>query len=164
GRRRARKGRASAEAWREADDRDRDGRRSSRAHPAPPRYLARSPRRAPLRPARGARAGRAARRRARRTLPTGRSTRHPRHPPAPGRVPTWQTRTPAGSMAGKGGKAPGKTGARFGTETVYMPRLQNGPAMKFGALLWALFNGRAPEALPELPTGPRAWIRTAPDW
>jgi len=53
---------------------------------------------------------------------------------------------------------------RFGTETVYLPRLQNGPTMKLGALLWAVFHGRAPESLPELPNGPRAWMRAAAAW
>jgi len=61
-------------------------------------------------------------------------------------------------------KALAKFGVRFGTETVYMPRLQSGPTMKLAALLWALFHGRAPESLPELPNGPRAWMRASPDW
>jgi len=36
--------------------------------------------------------------------------------------------------------------------------------MKLAALLWALFNDRQPESLPELPNGPRAWMRASADW
>ncbi|HEY7609444.1 MAG TPA: helicase-related protein [Alphaproteobacteria bacterium] len=81
-----------------------------------------------------------------------------------GTAPAAQLRNLTATLAPEERKALAKLGVRFGTETVYMPRLQNGPVMKLGALLWALFNGRATEALPELPNGPRAWIRTAADW
>ncbi len=81
-----------------------------------------------------------------------------------GTAPTAQLRNLTATLAQEDRKALAKLGVRFGTETVYLPRLQNGPAIKLGALLWALFNGRAPETLPELPNGPRAWIRAAEDW
>jgi len=81
-----------------------------------------------------------------------------------GTAPTAQLQNLTATLAPEDRKALAKLGVRFGTETVYMPRLQNGPVMKLGALLWALFNGRAPEALPELPNGPRVWIRAADAW
>ena len=81
-----------------------------------------------------------------------------------GTAPTAQLRSLTATLTPDDRKALAKLGVRFGTETVHVPRLQNGPTMKLGALLWSLFNGRAPEALPELPNGPRAWIRTAAEW
>ncbi len=81
-----------------------------------------------------------------------------------GAVPTAQLHNLTAALAPEDRKALAKLGVRFGTETVYMPRLQNGPVMKLGALLWAVFNGRVPETLPELPNGPRAWIRAAAEW
>lgn len=81
-----------------------------------------------------------------------------------GTLPAAQLVSLTATLAPEGRKALAKLGVRFGTEHAYLPRLQNGPTMKLGALLWALFNGRAPETLPELPSGPRAWIRTAAAW
>jgi ATP-dependent RNA helicase SUPV3L1/SUV3 len=81
-----------------------------------------------------------------------------------GAAPAAQLRNLTATLAPEDKRALAKLGLRFGTETVYVPRLQNGPAMKLGALLWAIFNSRTPESLPELPNGPRAWIRTAADW
>jgi ATP-dependent RNA helicase SUPV3L1/SUV3 len=81
-----------------------------------------------------------------------------------GAVPIVQLQSLTAALTAQDRKALARLGVRFGTETAYLPRLQNGPTMKLGALLWALFNGRAPEKLPELPGGPRAWIRTAPEW
>jgi ATP-dependent RNA helicase SUPV3L1/SUV3 len=81
-----------------------------------------------------------------------------------GTAPTAQLANLTAALTAEDRKALAKLGVRFGTEAVYLPRLQNGPTMKLGALLWAIFNGRAPETLPELPNGPRAWIRTAAEW
>jgi ATP-dependent RNA helicase SUPV3L1/SUV3 len=81
-----------------------------------------------------------------------------------GTAPTAQLASLIASLSAEDRKALAKLGVRFGTEAVYLPRLQNGPTLKLGALLWAIFNGRALEALPELPNGPRAWIRTAAEW
>ncbi len=81
-----------------------------------------------------------------------------------GTAPTAQLASLTATLTAEDRKTLAKLGVRFGTEHAYLPRLQNGPTMKLGALLWSLFNGRAPEALPELPSGPRAWIRTAAAW
>jgi ATP-dependent RNA helicase SUPV3L1/SUV3 len=81
-----------------------------------------------------------------------------------GTAPIAQLHSLTATLTAEDRKALARLGLRFGTETAYLPRLQNGPTMKLGALLWALFNGRAPESLPELPNGPRAWIRTADAW
>jgi ATP-dependent RNA helicase SUPV3L1/SUV3 len=83
---------------------------------------------------------------------------------AQGGAPAEQLRSLTAALAPEDRKALARLGVRLGTETVYMPRLHNGPALKLGALLWALFHGRAPESLPELPSGPRAWMRAAPAW
>ena len=81
-----------------------------------------------------------------------------------GTAPTAQLHSLTAALAAEDRKALARLGVRFGTEHVYLPRLQNGPTIRLGALLWALFHGRAPETLPELPSGPRAWIRTAAAW
>ena len=83
---------------------------------------------------------------------------------AQGAAPSGQLSDLTATLTPEDRKALAKLGVRLGTEMVYMPRLQNGPAMKLGALLWALFHGRAPDTMPELPNAPRAWIRAATDW
>jgi ATP-dependent RNA helicase SUPV3L1/SUV3 len=81
-----------------------------------------------------------------------------------GTAPAAQLRDLTASLTHEDRRALAKLGVRLGTELVYMPRLQNGPAIKLGALLWALFHARAPESLPEVPNAPRAWIRAAAEW
>jgi ATP-dependent RNA helicase SUPV3L1/SUV3 len=81
-----------------------------------------------------------------------------------GTAPAAQIANLVSGLAPDQRKALAKFGVRFGTETAFMPRLQNGPTMKLAALLWALFHNRPPETLPELPNGPRAWMRASAEW
>ncbi len=82
---------------------------------------------------------------------------------AMGALPAAQVRDLAAARGPHDRKALAKLGVRFGTETVFMPRLATAPVMPVAAVLWAVFhNGQAEKPTP-YPQTPTAWFPADPE-
>jgi ATP-dependent RNA helicase SUPV3L1/SUV3 len=69
---------------------------------------------------------------------------------AMGCIPTAEVAAPLGVLDRQSRRALARLGVRFGTETIYIEPLLGAEAVRFRALLWAVWQGRP---VPELPGG-----------
>jgi ATP-dependent RNA helicase SUPV3L1/SUV3 len=81
-----------------------------------------------------------------------------------GCVPTSQVRDLLRALTPADEKLLARAGVRLGTESIYLPRIYNAPALRLAALLWTVHSGRAPDEMPEIPATPRTWFRVDGTW